>query len=51
MQVNYSKRARRYVSRKMRKLSGEGGKTKEQQIAIALAMARRKGMKAPKRER
>lgn len=49
--MSYSKRARRYIGRKMRKISREGDRSKEQQIAIALSMARRKGMKVPKRGR
>jgi len=45
-----SKRAERYIQRKVRKLRHEGYRQR-QSIAIAYAMARDKGYKVPRRNR
>jgi hypothetical protein len=46
----YSPRARTFVGRKIRRLAREGYRG-TQRVAIALAMARRRGLKVPKRTR
>ena len=45
----YSKKAEKYISHKMHKMKGED-KPHAQKVAIALSMAREKGLKVPSKK-
>ena len=47
MSKKYSKKAQEFISKKMHKMKGED-KPQAQKVAIAMSMAREKGMKVPK---
>lgn len=47
--AKYSKKAESYISHKMEKMKNED-KPQKQKVAIAMSMARQKGMKVPKKK-
>ena len=50
MSKKYSKKAQSFISNKMHKMKGED-KSQEQKVAIAISMAREKGLKVPKEKK